>query len=236
MLTSIFTIAAFSLGYFIESIVGFGGTVIAGAILGFFIDIKQLILIALYFGTVCSFYILVSTYKKLNLKVFLKHFPICLAGNLIGVTIFIEFNSQFLLKLFGILLIILALQMTFLGNIQYPKYLKNSLLLIGGVVQGIFGMGGPFMVSALKSEFANKSQLRTTMACFFLTFNIIRIIHLAILEQLKFDFGGIFWWAFIPIIIAIYFGHKVHLAISETAFRKSLSLLILASGIAFLLK
>ena len=63
----------FCLGFFIESIIGFGGGLIAYAILGFFMDIKQMILSGLYIGTCSSAYIIVTDHKSFSKKIFFKN-------------------------------------------------------------------------------------------------------------------------------------------------------------------
>ena len=66
---------SFSLGFFVESIVGFGGGLIAYAILGFFIDLKIMILAGLYIGTISSTYIAYTDFKSFDKKIFPWNMP-----------------------------------------------------------------------------------------------------------------------------------------------------------------
>jgi uncharacterized membrane protein YfcA len=225
----------FSLGFFIESIAGFGSAFIAYPTLGLFIDIKELIFIGLYVGTCASSYIIASSFRFFALKIFLSTLPICIAGTIIGVVVFSKSSSQFLLVLFGILLITLSIKMVFFDKIKFPKSFKNTLLLIGGIAQGIFGMGGAFLIAALQNDFKNKSQLRATMAAFFVTFNLIRLTQLYISDQLNLKLGEI-WWVSIPTFFAIYLGHKIHLKISEKTFKRIIATITTIAGIYFLFK
>ncbi len=226
----------FSLGFFVESIAGFGSAFIAYPTLGLFIDIKELILIGLYVGTCASSYIIASSFKSFASKIFLSSLPICIIGTIIGVLVFSKSSSQFLLILFGITLIILSIKMIFFDKIKFPKSFKVTLLLIGGIAQGIFGMGGAFLIAALQSDFKNKSQLRATMAAFFVTFNLIIFTQLYISDQLlNLKFGEI-WWVSIPTFVAIYLGHKVHLKISEKTFKRIIATITTIAGIYFLFK
>lgn len=117
-----------------------------------------------------------------------------------------------------------------------PKFLRNKLLFIGGISQGAFGIGGPFVINAIQDEFKNKSELRTTMAVFFTTFNLVRIVQLFLQNQINFDFFGKIWWVIFPIFIAIKLGHKVHLKISEEFLRKSILYITIGAGVKFLIK
>ncbi len=223
----------FSFGFFIESIVGFGGTLVTFAILGFFYDIKELILIGLYLGTVSSIFIFASDYKIFKKEIFLKSLPFCLAGTILGVLLFINISSPILLKLFGAFLIILSIKTFFFDKIKFPRFLVRKFLVIGGICHGIFGIGGPFFATILKNQFISKSALRTTMAVFFITFNIVRYIQLTATGDFNYNLFFDFWWMPMPLAFAIYYGHKVHIKISEQFSKNAIASLTLFSGLSF---
>ena len=236
MSVAILIATSFSLGFFVESIIGTGGGLIGYAILGFFMDIKEMIVAALYIGTCSSSYIAYSDHKAFNKKIFLSAIPFCLVGTIIGVLIFSKVDAQILSLILGILLILIAIKSIFFNHLILPKFLKNKLLLIGGISHGAFGIGGPFVVNALQRDFKNKSELRTTMAIYFMTFNFVRIIQLSLQGEIRWEFISQIWWVMIPIFIAIKLGHKVHLKISEEFLRKSILVITFCAGIKFFLK
>ncbi len=227
---------AFSLGFFVESIIGFGGGLIAYSILGFSMDIKNMVLCGLYIGTCASSYIIFTDHKSFAKKIFLSSFPICFLGTMIGVFLFAKLDSKTMLIIFGALSIILSTKVLFFDDLKFPKLLRSFLLLVGGVSQGLFGIGGPFVVNALKDEFKNKSELRTTMGTFFVSLNIVRFIQLFLQKSVNVSFFASVWWTIIPVFIAIYFGYKAHLKISETFFKKIVGAMTFFAGVVFLLK
>ncbi len=236
MSVAILIATSFSLGFFVESIIGTGGGLIAYAILGFFMNIKEMILAGLYIGTCSSSYIVYTDHKAFNKKLFLSILPICLTGTIIGVIIFSKVNPQILAFILGILLILIAVKSIFFNHLILPKIFKNKLLFIGGISHGAFGVGGPFVVNALQKDFANKSELRTTMAVYFAVFNIVRVVQLILQGQISTEFVAKIWWVIIPVFIAIKMGHKVHLKISEALLRRSILVVTFLAGINFLLK
>ncbi|NBV06010.1 MAG: sulfite exporter TauE/SafE family protein [Proteobacteria bacterium] len=236
MSVTILIATSFSLGFFVESIIGFGGGLIAYAILGFFMDLKEMILCGLYIGTCSSTYIAYTDYKAFNKKIFLNLLPFCLTGTILGVLIFSKFSSQSLSLTFGILLILLAIKTIFFDKISFPKFFRNQLIFIGGICHGAFGIGGPFFVNALKNNFKNKSELRTTMAVVFVFFNLIRFLQLGLQNQIKADFFIAIWWVVIPVFAAIKLGHLVHLKVSEEIFKKCIGLMTIFAGLKFLVK
>ena len=226
---------SYTLGFFLESMLGFGGGLIAYAILGFFIDVKQIVLVGLYIGTCASAYIAISDWQSFDGKNFFSKIPICLLGTIIGTFVFGYVNTGSLAFWLGVLLIFLSLKIAFFDNIKLPRIFEAKLLLIGGIAHGMFGMGGPFVVNALKDNFKNKSHLRTTMAVFFVFFNIIRFTQLSITGHLDWSLIGTIWWAVIPVFIAIKLGHIFHLKISEEQFKKMIAVITICAGIKFLI-
>lgn len=236
MSVAILIATSFSLGFFVESIIGTGGGLIAYAILGFFMNVKEMILAGLYIGTCSSSYITYTDHKAFNKKIFLSILPICLIGTIFGVIIFSKLDTQILSLILGLLLILIALRSMFFANKILPKIFRSKLLFIGGISHGAFGIGGPFVISAIQKEFKNKSELRTTMAVYFAFFNIVRIIQLVIQGQINVEFVQKIWWVIIPVFIAIKLGHKVHLKISEEFLRKSILYITIGAGVKFLIK
>lgn len=236
MSAAILIAISFSIGFFFESIIGFGGGLIAYSILGFFLDFKIMILGGLYIGTLASGHIILSDYKSFDKKTFISILPLCLVGTIFGVMIFAKLSPHILSIIFGALLIILAIRIMFFESFSLPKFFQKKLIFIGGVSQGAFGVGGPFWANALKDNFKNKSTFRTTMAALFVTFNFVRITQLYLTGELHLDFFLSIYWTIIPVFLAIKLGHMVHLKISENFFKKGVAIMTIFAGLKFLSK
>lgn len=236
MSIAILIATSFSFGFFIESIVGFGGGLIAYAILGFFMDLKEMVLAGLYIGTLSSACIALTDPKSFDTKTFKSLIPLSFIGTMIGAFAFAKLPVTILAFIFGILLIALAIRIMFFEKFIFPKFLKKKLIFLGGFAQGSFGTGGPFWASALSKDFQNKSKLRTTMAATFVIFNFVRVIQLSLEGQLNLEFFSKIWWTIIPVFITIKLGHFVHLKISEEFFKKLIALMTIFAGLKFLTK
>jgi uncharacterized membrane protein YfcA len=236
MFTASLIAICFSLGFFVESIIGFGGALVAYSILAFFIDFKTMILAGLYVGTISSAKIIYTDYKSFDKKTFLATLPLCLLGTIFGVFIFSKLPVESLSLIFGILLILLSIKIIIFDKYVFPKFFKSKLIFIGGIAQGAFGTGGPFFANALQKDFKNKSNLRTTLAALFVAFNVVRIAQLGFHGDLKAEFFLEIWWVIIPIFFAIRLGHKMHLKISEDNFKKGIAIMTIFAGIKFLSK
>jgi uncharacterized membrane protein YfcA len=229
--------AIFLLCFFIESIFGFGGLVLTYAILSFFVDIKDLIFAGMYIGICASSFVLLSDWSSFSKKMFLRLLPLALVGTIIGVLLFGMFSTEMLLVIFAIFLIIFALRSLLFTKITaLPKTLRNFFVVAGGVMQGIYGTGGPFTLLGVRDEFKNKSELRSTMAMFFITFNLVRIVQLNL--QGKFNGEAFFslWWIALPLGLVIFAGYKIHLNLNEKFSQQMISIILLIAGVALLVR
>jgi uncharacterized membrane protein YfcA len=236
MSISLLIATSFSIGFFVESIVGFGGGLIAYAILGFFIGLKEMVIAGLYIGTCSSLYIIFTDYKSWDKKTFFNAFPLSLIGTVAGVFIFSRLSVEALYIGFGSVLLTLSIKLLFFDKIILPRIFRDNLVLIGGMAQGAFGTGGPFWASALSGSFKTKSNLRTTMASFFVFFNLVRVVQLWLEEEIKLDFFYNIWWTIIPVFVAIKLGHLIHVRISEKFFKNLIAAVTFLAGLKFLSK
>jgi len=227
----------FFIGFFCESMFGFGGLLISFAILSFFIDIKEIIPVAVYVGTLASCFVLVTDRKSIDWLLLLKTvFPLAFLGTVTGVVLFSYLSNEILLKIFALFLIVIAAKSLILGKLSFMKYLKYPLLYAGGIMHGIYGVGGPFTLLAVKQEFKNKSYLRSTMAVYFILFNLVRIIQFRVTEQFAVKDFFVMWWLILPIFVAVFLGYRIHVKISEEIFRKIINILLLMAGVIYILR
>lgn len=235
MIPILLTISVF-LAYFIESIFGFGGTILALAAISNFIDVKAAILIVAYAAIWASSFILISGYKYFSLRHFIKIYSYAFPGVLIGTVIFLWASPAFLLKFFAAFLIFYSLYSLWNPHFKMPTILSRIILFFSGIIHGIFGTGGPFMLMAYGHEFGHKSELRTMVAAYLLFGNIIRFAQLTLMGKLEVDAFIDYWWIVIPIAFAIGIGFLLHLKLNETLFKRGVLCMMLISGIAFLVK
>ena len=96
--------------YAIESIFGFGGTIIFLGISGLIYDFESLLKLAMIVGLSSGLAVLIQSFKHLSFK----HLGIILIyttpGALIGTMMITYLASEFLIKLFSIILIIYGIQ------------------------------------------------------------------------------------------------------------------------------
>ena len=235
MLPTLIALSVF-VGYFIESAFGFGGTIIALAGVGQLVDVKDAILIVTYASMCASSFVLLSDLKSFSWQHLIKIYTFALPGLLLGTFIFTILQSAVLLKIFAVLLIAYALYSLANPKLCLPYFLSRFVLFVAGLLQGIYATGAPFVLMGYGDKFENKSELRSAVAAFLLFGNVIRLVQLSVMGELK---GGVFkdyWWIVVPIAIAVASGFFVHCRINDQLFKRGVFVLMLIAGIFYLVK
>ena len=226
---------SFFIGFIIESIVGFGGTLIAYSFLLFFFDIKLLIISTIILPIIASAFILLSDFKSINWKILLIFTPICLVGIPFGIMLFNYLSSGIILKILATFLILFGLRSIFFGEIVTHGWISKIIVFISGVIHGLIGTGGPISIIGMKTALKTKASIRASMAVFFLVLNIFRIIQLYLTGiEMKEFFINIY--IAIPMILGIVIGHKIHKKITEGQFKIALSVFFIIAGVLLFLR
>ena len=233
MMTVVFAFAFF-IGFAIESMIGLGGTLIAYSFLLFFIDIKPLIISTIILPIFASFVILFSDIKSISWRVFFVSVVICFLGLPIGLFLFEYLPNQVVLKVLATFLILFGFRNAFFGEILIKGFLGKIIVFISGVVHGLVGTGGPIAIIGMKSQLKTKAQIRATMAIFFITLNVFRIIQLSFYNDIK-DFF-VYSWVAIPLFLGIMFGNYLHKKISEKQFKLMLSIFFMLAGVLLMFR
>jgi uncharacterized membrane protein YfcA len=223
-------------GYFFESVFGFGGTVIFLGLAGIFFDFKSMVQVSMVVSATCSAAILVQTWRHFNRRHFLKVMAIALPFVIIGTALMGILQSLWLLKVFALLLIAYGIQGLFFPAFAPPRKVSYLFVALGGVIQGVFTTGGPFILMGYRRFFADKTELKATMAGFFLASNLCRMGQIvwegnATMPQLASSL-----WLAVPVAVAVVAGHFVHLRLSERIFQQGLLAAMTAVGMLLMFK
>jgi uncharacterized protein len=133
--------------------------------------------------------------------------------------------------LLGIVIAALALMRLLVSQVRLPMFIERLLLLTAGIVHALFATGGPLVVTALAAHEIDKSTFRATLALLWLVLNVL------VLPRLIMD-GSLFteslWtstWLIPATALGMFVGQRVHQSIPQEQFAKSVSVLLIVSGL-----
>ena len=230
--STIALIACFA--YAIESIFGFGGTIIFLGISGFFFDFNSLLKLAMIVGLSSGLAVLIQSYKYVSLSHLIKILIYTIPGALIGTYFISYFASDILIKIFAIILIIYGCFNLFFPDIRFPQFLKNFFVILGGFIQGIYTIGGPFVLMGYKDYFSSKQELRSTMAGYFFIINSLRAIFFMFLGGSYLEIVKIYYPIAFLVMLSVWLGYFIHKQIPEILFKKLIIIAITLIGVLIL--
>ena len=230
--STIALIACFA--YAIESIFGFGGTIIFLGISGFFFDFNSLLKLAMIVGLSSGLAVLIQSYKYVYLNHLIKILIYTIPGALIGTYFISYFASDILIKIFAIILIIYGCFNLFFPDIRFPQFLKNFFVILGGFIQGIYTIGGPFVLMGYKDYFSSKQELRSTMAGYFFIINSLRAIFFMFLGGSYLEIVKIYYPIALLVMLSVWLGYFIHKQIPEILFKKLIIIAITLIGVLIL--
>ena len=230
--STIALIACFA--YAIESIFGFGGTIIFLGLSGFFFDFNSLLKLAMIVGLSSGLAVLIQSYKYASLKHLIKILIYTIPGALIGTYFISYFASDILIKIFALILIVYGCFNLFFPDIKFPQFLKNFFVILGGFIQGIYTIGGPFVLMGYKDNFSSKQELRSTMAGYFFIINSLRAIFFVFLGGSYLEIVKIYYPIALLVMLSVWLGYFIHKQIPEILFKKLIIIGITLIGVLIL--
>ncbi|HEY5928821.1 MAG TPA: sulfite exporter TauE/SafE family protein [Burkholderiales bacterium] len=109
--------------------------------------------------------------------------------------------------------------------------------LFGGLIGGLFGVGGPIYAAYMTARVPDVSRMRATLAAVF-TFSTGFRVAVYLLSGLMLQ--SEVWWAFLfllPIMpVGLFIGHRLHAMLTREQVGRFISILLVASGISLLWK
>lgn len=239
METTILIVFIITIAFFGESIFGFGGGLIAIPLLSLIIGVKDAVILMLIFQLLMGLLIWKS-YKQIDWK--LSH-PMTISivvGTIIGTFLLSKSSGVFLQLFLAISIIIFLIRMVwfngFIFNHKLNKIISSITGLIGGLLQGIIGTGGPILTMYLSVAIKEKPSLRVTLIYLLFITSIVRLVIYIPGNLFNNYILQLAWIALIPFLIAIFIGQHMHHKISEKYYRVGIYIILSGSAILLLSK
>ncbi|TDE49226.1 sulfite exporter TauE/SafE family protein [Flavobacterium sp. GT3P67] len=236
MMLLLLTIGIFT-GFFVQTITGFAGALIALPFLLFVMPLPDAI------GYLSIFYFIstpIHVYKEWNYidKPLLKKLALSsFLGLLIGIVVLSYGQPVILKKALGVFIILFVLNsLKEKKEIQLISKMKYFFGFLGGFFSGVFSTGGPLYLIIVKNETSDLKTLRATM------FGVLGLVTLMRIPVLVFEgiltvnqlYNSLYVLPFF--ILALVLGKKVYLKLNEVFLKRIMLGLLFLSGIMLLVK
>jgi len=230
-------ILAISLGFFVQTVVGFAASAVAVPLLLIVLDIRQsitLISILLFFFSVIMVY---QSWKDINRRIVWQMVIGIIPGMLVGIFV-LKHGSPVFLKRFLGFFIISYVMYSFLRKRSIALLRKLSIAtgFIGGIFSGLFATGGPFYVAYITNRLNRANAIRATIIGVLAIINILRLPMLAYNSMITAHIIIIALYAFPAFLLSIYLGQRFYRRINEAYFRNILLSVLLVSGLLLIIR
>lgn len=226
--------------YALRGSTGFGGFA-AMPLLALVIPMKVLVPVWTLLTITSSATLFGKDRRHVSAAMILKILPSCTAGILAGLWLFKTLDAAWLSRGLGLLVSAYGLHALWQslrgGSVQTPRAVATLASFLAGAVGTLFGtMASIFFAIYMDALRVTKAQFRGTLAALMMTLAVVRGIGYWAVGE----FGReslLLFAAALPFMLAgILIGDRVHTGLSDTAFRRIVCVVLIASGIPLMVK
>ncbi|MBI5481976.1 MAG: sulfite exporter TauE/SafE family protein [Deltaproteobacteria bacterium] len=245
----------------VEASLGFGATVIAVALGAFFYPIDVLLPAYVPVNMLLSAYLVVRHHDGVDGRFLLRRIvPFMTLGLPVGLLLFGYSSGPHLKVLFGVFVVGLsALELlrlarsapaarTAAGEPAADGAAPQStvrplatapaavLLLLGGVIHGAFGTGGPMAVYVAGRQLADKRIFRSTLSALWLLLNGVLVVTYALGGYLTAQSAKLSLVMLLPLVVGTVIGEWTHRRLQGRTFATVVFVVLLAAGLTLALR
>ena len=223
-------------GFFVQTVVGFAGSLIALPILLIGLKLPDAIAYISIFYLFSSISLVYKEWKNIDKNVIGKLSIPSIIGVLVGIFVLTYSQPIILKRALGVFILIYVAYVV-IGKIDLKLGNKGIMLfgVVGGFFAGVFSTGGPLYVIAVKNSVEEVKIFRATMIGVLALITIVRLPSLAIGGVLNSGHLKMSLIIFPIFILAQFLGNHFFLKINEVLFKKVLLGLLCLSGTALIL-
>lgn len=222
-------------GVFVQSLVGFGGTLLSMPLGIMLLGLNTTKPIITFGGWITGVIVLIAEYKHINWKEFAKMTGVMLLGVLGGIWATGKVQLNFLLIIYGLIVAGIGAKKLFLPSVREASpTIQNICLAIAGLMQGFFVSGGSFLVVYAVARIKEKQEFRATVNAVWAFLNIIMVATFALNGSLTREVMTMGAICIVPILVAIWLGGLLTKKVNQATFLKAIYIVLIVSGLVLL--
>jgi uncharacterized membrane protein YfcA len=219
---------------------GFGAGLIAvGSLALLFPEVKDVVVLLLLLNLPAESSVVAGSWRTVSWRGVVSLCAGIVIGIPLGTAALKHGEPTFVLAGLGGFLLAVAtafLTLPYRGPVSWPVWSAPPVGVVSGLLTGLFGTGGPPLIIYYHLGDFAKSAFRNNLMAIFLLMTAVRVpaYVAAGLVTRAHLWSGL---ATLPaVLLGIWIGHRVHVRLSDTTFRRLVSLLLGAIGVLLLLR
>jgi len=231
-------VAVVTAAYVVRGIAGFGSGLIATPLLLLFLPLTTAVPLVVVLDYAASAAQGIKDRRLIAWREIAAVLPTAVLGVAAAFWLFNSVDPRWLVKALAVLLVGIAIHQLRAGAAK-PAVARAWALpagAFGGLVGTLFGTGGPFYVAFLHGRQLDKAAFRATFSTIFLLDGANRIAGYALSGFFDGRFLAILLWLAPVMALGLSVGRRLHADIGPDTFRRAISILLVLSAAALLLK
>lgn len=217
--------------YFVRGVAGFGSALVASPLLAQFYPLTLVVPLVVVLDNAGSILQAWRLREQIAWPDLWPLLPFSAAGILVALELHAWLDDERLKLALGLFVIAFAVyQLLPLPRVKVSRRWAAPAGLLGGLVGGLFGTGGPFYVAYYRLRQLPKTVFVASIAMLFVLDGGARILGFAVGGHYTAQHALLLAVVAPAAWLGLQLGHRLHLGLSQTAFVRLLSLLLLASG------
>ncbi|MCR4782325.1 MAG: sulfite exporter TauE/SafE family protein [Lachnospiraceae bacterium] len=247
MINELLFMVVILLSNIIQGITGFAGTILAMPFSLKLVGMDVAVPVLNMLGVLSGIYVLFGNYRYVNLKELLK--ILLIMGPSLGVGLLIKQALQkdagVLYLLLGVIVLfisikgLLGLYLEYLGRksfINPNNATLNLILVLSGIVHGMYVCGGPFLIAYLAKRIDKKIEFRATISTVWIFLNGIIFVSQLLNGMWNSNSIRIQLYSIPPLIVGMFIGSILSKKMSQKFFMVLTYILLLIAGISLFFK
>ncbi|MBT3046335.1 MAG: sulfite exporter TauE/SafE family protein [Candidatus Thiodiazotropha sp.] len=234
----LFAAVVISLAYLVRGIAGFGSGLIAIPLLALILPLTTAVPLIVFLDYMASASHGIKHREAIKWNEILSLLPFAVVGVLTALFIFKSVDMEALKIGLGAFILVFAVYslFSFSGKELISSVWSVPAGSMGGLIGTLYGTGGPFYVLYLKFRKIEKTQFRATFATIFLLDGAGRLAGYLFTGFFTLDLVLMMAVAIPLMVIGMFIGGRIHTNMSQQTFQRAISMLLVFSGLALLLK
>lgn len=236
-MTLFYIFAVVFVAYLVQAITGFGGALLSLPILILLVGFDPARILTTSLSLVTGLLVAIRYRKHINRKKLMEILAFMAVGTGAGLVLDRFLEAEFLIIIYGVVTILLAL-FRFLPK-RNPgrspgRPLMILILLLAGLMQGLFVAGGAFLMVYAMYEFPDKQEFRSTSSAVWGILNWFMLFYYLLSDKITSENLKLMALCIPIVLLMAFLAEKLQGKINQALFSKLTNALLLVTGVILL--
>lgn len=227
----------FFIAYTIQAITGFAGNIIAMPAGMATVGMQESVAMLNATGVIGCGLIAVQNWRDINWRELAVMLAVMTPFMFVGIWLDSVLPLSVLSKIYGAVVVVVGIRGLVLKRQRFmPKWVLAILLVLAGLIQGMFVSGGAILAIYALQRLQDKDEFRATLSCIWTVLNFVYAALQCAQGHYTFDCLVMIAIAIPLLLIGIWLGNKLQKRISQTTFTKVTYVVLSVIGVILILK